>query len=644
MRLLFLALALSLLTTTSFAGEGQLTVAKIPEQLLKGADVVKRFEEVKYELFSLTETVINKKYAITVLNEQGERNATLVEYYDKLRAIKSISGVLYDANGNVLKRVKSKDIQDVSNNDGSDLASDGRLKIHNFYHKVFPYTVEYEIEIRYNHTYYIDPWVPQEDDKYSVESSRFTVVVPENYDLRFRSFNYKGEPVVSKTKGKKTMEWQVKNLNAIEQPFAAPLWRELTTCVFLAPTEFEIQGYKGNMSSWEELGKFQLALNKDRDKLPETVVQKVKELTAGIHDDNEKVKILYNYLQKNTRYISIQLGIGGWQPFEASSVAQKGYGDCKALSNYMYSLLRAAGIKSHYTVIRAGNSKNDRMIIEDFPSKQANHVILCVPLAKDTMWLECTNQTVPAGYMGSFTGNRKALVITENGGKLVSTPNYFLKDNLQLRSIKGKINETGDLTATIGTQFTGIQQDQLQGMINNLSKEKVKKVLNEELLDLSTYDIIDFKYQEKKDVLPQIDEHLDLFVSKFATISGKRLFITPNLLNKSTTKPNTDDRIYDFVFDVEYRDVDSVEIEIPAGYVLESVPQPVALKTKFGAYSSNIRLAGNKVYYVRTREQYAGRFPAKDAPEVAKFYEAIYKADRGRVVLVKDQTSSPPSP
>ena len=64
-------------------------------------------------------------------------------------------------------------------------------------------------------------------------------------------------------------------------------------------------------------------------------------------------------MQNNTRYISIQLGIGGWRPFEAAYVASKGYGDCKALSNYMYSLLKEAGILSYYTLVKAGAGEED---------------------------------------------------------------------------------------------------------------------------------------------------------------------------------------------------------------------------------------------------------------------------------------------
>jgi hypothetical protein len=437
------------------------------------------------------------------------------------------------------------------------------------------------------------------------------------------------------------MTWEVKNLQAIKKPYASPKWDELTTAVYLAPSEFEVEGYKGNMESWEELGKFHMTLNKDRDKLPDDVVGKVQQLVSGITDDREKVKILYKYLQSNTRYISIQLGIGGWQPFEAAFVNKKGYGDCKALSNYMYSLLKVVGIKSYYTVVRAGNDIDDHFMIEDFPSQQSNHVIVCVPFAKDTMWLECTDQYVPPGYMGGFTGNRKALIITEDGGKIVSTPRYGLKDNQLIRSVEGILDADGNLNIKTNTEYRGTQQDEIYYLINALSKEKIKKILNREL-DLSTYDINDFKYDTKNDKMPEVNERLDITVSNYATVSGKRLFIVPNVLNRSTEKLDVDsERTADLVFGDESRDEDNVEIEVPAGYQLESGLQDVTIKSKFGSYTATAKLSGNKIIYHRVVEEYSGRFPSKDQVELVKYYADIYKADRNKLVLVKASAATP---
>lgn len=607
----------------------------IPESLKKDANVVKRMETIEFRIINTGEAVLYHKYALTILNENGDDNAALVEYYDKLQKINSIEGALYDAAGNQLKKLKSREIMDLSAVDDNNLMDDSRRKVHQFYYKSYPYTVEYEVQTKFNNTLFFPTWLPVESERFAVEQSSYSIICPAGYVVRFRAFNYKGDPVITMDKDKKVMKWEVKNLTGTVRPYASPPLYELTTMIFFAPSEFEIQDYKGNMNSWQEFGKFVYSLKKGRDELPEGIVQKVEQLTAGINDDKEKIRVLYEYLQKQTRYISIQLGLGGWQPFEASYVAQKGYGDCKALTNYMYSLLKAANIKSYYTLVKAGSGQN---IIQDFPSQQFNHVILCAPLAKDTMWLECTSQTLPAGYVSDFTANRKALLIDEQGGVLVSTPRYTIKENLQVRKINGKVDTDGTLVMKVNTDYGGIQQDNLSGMINALSKDKVQKILQEEL-QLSTYDVNDFKYTETKASLPELNEQLDITVSGYATVSGKRFFINPNILNRSSRKFDADEkRTVDLFFIDEWRDEDDYEIEIPEGYQLEAALQNVSIKTKFGTYSCSAELKGNIIFYHRVREQFSGRFPAKDQAGLAKFYEDIYKADRGKLVLVKRES------
>ena len=299
----------------------------------------------------------------------------------------------------------------------------------------------------------------------------------------------------------------------------------------------------------------------------------------------------------------------------------------------MYSLLKAAGIRSYYALVKAGD--NDHFLIEDFPCNQFNHVILCVPLQKDTVWLECTNQTMPTGYLSEFTGNRKALLVDETGGILVSTPKYGLHENVLKRELRSKLDEAGNLDMKVSTKYGGIQQDELGGMINTLSKDKLKTILQKSL-ELESYTLTDFSYEETKTVLPELNEQLQVEVNNYATVSGKRIFIVPNVLNRSNSQFLMDkERVVDIVFNSEWRDEDHCEIEIPEGYQPEAMPQDVSLKTIFGTYSCSVKLSGNKIIYDRVREQFSGRFPATGQAELAQFFDDIYKSDRNKIVLIK---------
>ncbi|MBL0304520.1 MAG: DUF3857 domain-containing protein [Chitinophagaceae bacterium] len=630
-------LLICLATLISLAGMAQSSyaVVAIPEALLKNASVIKRTEDIRYEITEGNKASFYQKVAYTILDEQGDRWATHAEWYDKLRSVESFEGSLYDASGKKIRSIKKGEIKDVSGNDDASLADDNRVKWHSFFYKVYPFTVEYETEIRFKGTMFSPDWIPQQKGAMSVQHSRLTVLSPVSNPLRYKMFNYKGEPVVAEVKQGKSYTWEVKDLPAIKEEFAAPSWHEITTSVFLATEKFVLEDYQGSNASWKDFGKFVYDLKKERDELPEEVKQKVRQLTSGVTEDKEKVRRLYEYMQQNTRYISIQLGVGGWQPFDAKYVASKRYGDCKALSNYMFALLKEAGIRSVYTVIGSGND-NDYLMV-DLPSSQFNHAILFVPQGKDTVWLECTSQTNGAGYLGGNTGNRYALAVDENGGALVRTPHYGMNENLQIRSIKATLAEDGTLLVKSNTHYSGMQQDNIHGLINNLSKDKVKEYLHEEL-DFATYDVNQFNYSQDKSILPVIDETLEITVSNYATVTGKRLFIVPNIMNKTYRKLSaTDERKYDIDLGFEYKDVDSVEIELPKGYEPEAMPQPVSISSQFGKYSNTVKLAGNKLIYYRSIEQYSGRFPAKTYPDLVKYYDAVYKADRSRVVLVRNE-------
>ena len=608
-------------------------VALISDSLKQGANAVKRAEELRVIIKSPSKAVIRHTYAITILNEEGAAQAEYENSYNKMLSLENISGTLYDASGKEIKTVKKKDIGDFSAHADGTLISDERLKRFNFYCTQYPYTVVFEDEQDMDGIFFLPSWKPIEETKFSVEQSSFIVEMPADFALRYKEIAYAGAPVIDNSGGKKTYSWQVKNLAAVTSEDFQPLWSEINPAVYIAPSQFEIGNYKGDMSSWLGLGQFIRSLNTDRQQLPDNVKADVHRLADPLADTTEKIKALYNYMQKNTRYISIQLGMGGWQPFDASYVAAKKYGDCKALSNYMVSLLKEAGVSSNYVLITAGENRSG--LWEDFPAPYFNHAVICVPRGKDTTWLECTNQNISAGYMGSFTCNRKALLIGADGGHVVNTPSYPAADNLQLRKTNAEIDANGTLFAQVLTHFTGLQQDFVSSLMHEADARQKERYLNS-TLNLPTYTVEKYEYTETKDLIPSVDERLSVTSPNYANITGKRLFITPNIFNRSHEKlPEDDKRKYDLRFFESYIDVDTIHIRIPADYTVEAMPKAVSLKTAYGEYSISFELTGNAIDVLRKNRMNEGRFPRSEYAAIAKYFNDIYKADRGRVVLVK---------
>ncbi len=627
---------LLLILFTSNVSIGQEYATKlIPDSLKENADAVLRMENIFVNISAIDKAVVKHKYAITILNENADEFAKYINQYDDLISLSDISATLYDANGVKVKSLKRREIYDVKS-DGGSFLTDNRAKLFSFQYKNYPYTVEFEDEQTYNGIYQLPTWSPVSATRFAVQQSKFVVEVPQNYELRYKQTNLKNEPSFTATK-KRTLIWELVNYKAIEWEIFMPAWDQALPAVLLAPTKFSIEGFEGDMSTWNNLGKFHTMLNNSRNILPDNIKNIVHQLTSNIKNDEEKVRILYDYLQKNTRYISIQLGIGGWQPLPANFVAEKKYGDCKALSNFMVCMLKEAKVKAFYTIIKSGENAINKGLDIDFPISNFNHIITCVPLQRDTMWLECTSQTVSAGFTGVFIGNRKALLITDSGGVVVNTPKFIAKENLEIRNTNAELSDKGDLIIKNKTIYTGLLQEYSNALLNELSEEERLKVLNKKL-DLPTYKIDKLELKEVKDRNPKIIETIDITASSYAAVSGKRMFVVPNIFKKEQKIANDKPRIFDIVYKKAYIEIDSASIKVPVGYTVEMMPKNIDIRNKFGTYRISYNFSGDVIKTIRYYEQEVSSFPASDYTNLVKFYDEMYKADRAKVVLVKKES------
>jgi hypothetical protein len=620
------------------AGQDAVT-APLPDSLTRAAGMVKRMDVTEIEIESPRKARVHRHYVYTILNHYGDRFSNIYTFYDKYHDLESVNAVLYDAAGHVIKKVRKNDLQDWNIEGMGILMMDLRVKTYQFGYHVYPYTISYEEEINIDGLFGLMPqWVPQPENFVAVAGSSLVIHAPVDYPLEFRDYHLPEPEHITESKGVRTYSWELHARPVPVRESYAPAWFEREPRVSLAPGNFELEGHKGNCYSWADLGRFVGGLHQGRGQLPEAARHQVHALVGNITDQKEKIRVLYRFLQQNTHYVGIELGIGGWQPYDAAYVYSKKYGDCKALSNYMVALLKEAGIRAYPVLIRGGAGQPS--VDTGFACIQFNHEIAVAFTGADTVWLECTSSTLPAGYLGSFTADREGLLLDENGGHLIHTPVYGAGDNRLIRTVKGSIDDKGNLLASVQTTYSGMDQDYMQYTLNSFTK---KEVLDQrrEALGLSSCVLTDLRDSFRLSAVPVLEETMQLTADQYATLAGNRLLIVYSAFMKRLARlaeePN---RKNDFEIPLSQEESDSLVLQLPPGWTPEERLPSARFEAPFGSYGFTSHFENGVLTLVSNFRQYKGLYPPADYARLVRFFNLVYREAYRQLVFIK---APPPS-
>jgi len=614
------------------AKELKYPVSAIPAALKENAHTVMRLYQQEVEIKSEKSVVIRVTEVRTILNKNGENDCYFEESYDSMNKISDLKGKVYDEQGKQIRTIGGDDIIDRSGISGYSMYEDNRIKFINPKYLTYPFTVEYTYQIDMKQTFNMPIW-SHERKSVSYENSSLEVKAPAGYLLLYKEYNLPKGLVKTMQDGNDVYTWSLTNLKArVYEPMSS-LDSSLYPKVLLVSRNFTMADTKGSSETWKGLGIWLSGLYENKDQLPESTKLKMQEITSACKSDHEKVKIIYEYMQQKTRYVSIQLGIGGWQPFDASVVDKYSYGDCKALSNYTKALLSSVKIKSFCAEVRAGSGSNN--IDETFPSNQFNHIIVCVPLANDTVWLECTNQRKPCGFIGNFTDDRQVLLIDGENSRLVHTRAYTASENcINRHSIVNLIDENSGI-AVVKTVYNGLCYDDILPIYHADKADKIKIVTHN--IELPSFTLDNFNYVEHRSSTPSFDESLNISVSNYIHKMGNDIALLPlNFMNKLTSIPDkVRNRKTDLCVRRPYMENDTVVYQLPAGYNVTELPFKSEITGKFGTYTSSTTHKENSLTYIRHFELVKGVFPPEAYIEYRDFLEQISTADEAVVSLRK---------
>lgn len=632
-KFVFKVLLFVLLSNTNVSSQVvQYPISTIPTELKTNANSVIRYEEERISIPDKRTQIIKRKRVVSVLNSNGDRHVRSFMHYDPVTRIKKIGAIVYDAKGNEVKEYKKKDFRDVSAVDGISLFTDSRLLYLDHTSNSYPYTIEFFVETETANTAFIGSWYANSAHYLSTEKSVFTIRYDPSLNLKYLAFD--SAQIYSKTEAVGLLRLEAYDIKAIVREDYSPALNEISSHYDFALEHFHLEGVDGSAKNWQEFGAWMDAnLVKETQDLSAETKSEILKLVANESTDIAKARKIYEYVQNKTRYISVQVGIGGWKPMLASEVDKLGYGDCKALTNYTKSLLDVAQIPAYYTILYAGEEKRD--LLPDFASIQGNHAILGIPEGDDFVWLECTSQKIPFGFIGDFTDDRDVMVLTPEGGKIVHTTVYDFTENTQ--NLKGEyfLQEDGSISAEVNIESSGIQYSDRYFMGDQIEGDQKKYYyrfwdnINNLKIDSITIE------NNKEDVL--FTENVQFSAAGYASFAGSEMLVCLNALNKSSQIPSRyRNRSFDLDIERGFVDTDVVVIHLPKGFSLAELPEAIQLESDFGNYEVSVdRIDDTSLKYQRKYSIFGGQYPKEKYKEFRIFLKKVARYDNQKIILTK---------
>lgn len=602
----------------------------ISDSLKKHADAVYRLDEAYVDISSPSKYSYKSHSIVTLLNKNAQHHLNQSIVFDKFMKIDNIEIKVYDALGLPVKKYTKKDFQTSNYDDRMSLYTDDKILHLEAVAPGYPCTIETSYEYKMTSYVSLPGWNIVSPDE-AVESSRYVVSVPAALDIRYHVYGIDVTPSIETVGENKTYTWVAHNV--IAEPAEANTYGTTHPHIQIAPNAFEYDGYKGDMKTWKNYGEWGYALFNDPKPLDKQQTEEILTATAACKSDKEKVKLLYERLKKNTRYVNISLGIGGYKPFPVQFVQTKKYGDCKALTNYMRYMLKAAGINSYPALVNAGYNKTPAS--PGFPAQVFNHVILCVPLQSDTVWLECTSNNNECGVLGNSTENKNALLLTENGGVLVATPKSNCNENILSTKTIINVNTEGGSQTTSAVYCKGDFTDLFDYAIQLSNDEQKNIFVNSFHYRTPDRFMLQYKGDSAEGNLFSVSLDYD---QQYDFKAGSKIFF-PQKINRLCNEDfnNTVDRKHNYIFNYPYKRTDTTVFVLPAGTTIENLPAAKEISNAYLYYNNSISKneAGNIITVVAELSIKRQLVPPKDYHEVMGTLSMINQNEKEKIVLKK---------
>lgn len=487
-----------------------------------------------------------------------------------------------------------------------------------------------------------DRWVFQQE--IPVRFARFEVRLPS--DWSYHEFWVNHGIVAAQPLSSRSFAWELKDLPEIKEEQYTPFWEAGAGQLFL---QYISPNKKWSFTSWQEICEWYTQLTSDR-RLPTAELQKkAVELTADSNDTLSKIRALTAFVQREIRYVSMDIIAGGYKPNAAQAVLNNRYGDCKDQATLLSTLLGAIGVETFYVMINSHRG----VVRPEFSSPLVfDHVILAIRIPPDVpktdfyglvdhprlgslLFFNPTDSYLAFGYLPSELQSSHGLLISVPKGELIMLPLAPALSNSFLRTAKVRLTDDGDLEGVVEETFTGNSAGSFRRTwLNTPESDRKKAVLASFGNQTLSVEIRDIKARGLGETEGNPVLNYNFRLPRYANAAGELLMVRPRVLGEwSRDVVEGDERQQPVEFPSTGLYSETIEISLPAGYAVDEFPRGVAVDIGTLAYSSKNELDGTLLRYSRRMEIRDTRVSLEQVPELKKLFRQMAGDERAKAVL-----------
>jgi transglutaminase-like putative cysteine protease len=397
----------------------------------------------------------------------------------------------------------------------------------------------------------------------------------------------------------------------------------------IASTDFAPSLQFGNLKSWSDVAK--AYGSRAQPVVTPAISTKAQEITMGARSLMQRVERVHHWLARNVRYVSVSLLNGGFVPRSANSVLERGYGDCKDKTILLQALLAALGIDSSAVLV----DTDDAYVLPPQPTPFTfDHVMVYVPALN--LYLDSTAEYARVGTLPLHLMGKPVLHVKD--GRLSRTPVASPRSDFTETTVNLFMDEVGVINGDSTAIMRGYPEVESRYAVARGFEKGESSFVNRLLSRAQEAGKGEIQAQPGNLDQPW-KVHASFELEPVVNRPGPAAFrlplgLAPGRISGMTTREVDTGRKRPYVCESVRHD-ETINLELPAGQVVEAVPQSVSFRQGPLSYTAHYVLNGRMLTARRTfiADRKQPFCQPKDEEDWLAFRKVLLRDLRGQVVL-----------